>query len=109
MGDNPERLNTEASFAALCGVSPVEYSPGRRSTRRLNYGGDRQANAACTASSSPACATTRARRRTTNAAPRRARPDARSSDASSDMPPERSSTWSERSPAPLRYRGVRET
>ncbi|MFI2640836.1 transposase [Streptomyces sp. NPDC018610] len=24
MGDNPERLNTEASFAALCGVSPAE-------------------------------------------------------------------------------------
>ncbi|MDX2758869.1 IS110 family transposase [Streptomyces sp. ME08-AFT2] len=46
MGDNPERLNTEASFAALCGVSPIEYSSGRRSTRRLNYGGDRQANAA---------------------------------------------------------------
>ncbi|MFE2099714.1 IS110 family transposase [Streptomyces sp. NPDC059468] len=46
MGDNPERLNTEASFAALCGVSPVEYSSGRRSTRRLNHGGDRQANAA---------------------------------------------------------------
>nr|WP_307058482.1 IS110 family transposase [Streptomyces achromogenes] len=46
MGDNPERLNTEASFAALCGASPVEYSSGRRSSRRLNYGGDRQANAA---------------------------------------------------------------
>ncbi|WP_329222302.1 IS110 family transposase [Streptomyces sp. NBC_01485] len=46
MGDNPERLNTEASFAALCGVSPIEYSSGRRITRRLNYGGDRQANAA---------------------------------------------------------------
>ncbi|MFJ7773194.1 IS110 family transposase [Streptomyces sp. NPDC097107] len=46
MGDNPERLNTEASFAALCGVSPIEYSSGRRRTRRLNYGGNRQANAA---------------------------------------------------------------
>ncbi|MFH8413951.1 IS110 family transposase [Streptomyces collinus] len=46
MGDNPERLSTEASFAALCGVSPIEYSSGRRNTRRLNYGGDRQANAA---------------------------------------------------------------
>ncbi|MEU7362498.1 transposase [Streptomyces olivaceoviridis] len=46
MGDNPDRLNTEASFAALCGVSPIEYSSGRRSMRRLNYGGDRQANAA---------------------------------------------------------------
>ncbi|WP_018090401.1 IS110 family transposase [Streptomyces sp. FxanaC1] len=46
MGDNPERLSTEASFAALCGVSPVEYSSGRRSSRRVNHGGDRQANAA---------------------------------------------------------------
>ncbi|MFI1030194.1 transposase [Streptomyces sp. NPDC020951] len=46
MGDKPERLNTEASFAALCGVSPVEYSSGRRASRRLNRGGDRQANAA---------------------------------------------------------------
>ncbi|MER5855584.1 IS110 family transposase [Streptomyces sp900105245] len=46
MGDNPERLNTEASFAALCGVSPIEYSSGRRITRRLNHGGDRHANAA---------------------------------------------------------------
>ncbi|MFJ2008679.1 transposase, partial [Streptomyces chartreusis] len=25
-GDNPERLASEASFAALCGVSPVEKS-----------------------------------------------------------------------------------
>ncbi|MGW7074206.1 transposase [Streptomyces sp. NPDC054866] len=46
MGDNPERVQTEASFAALCGVSPVEYSSGRRSSRRLNHGGDRKANAA---------------------------------------------------------------
>ncbi|WP_253195451.1 transposase [Streptomyces sp. JHA26] len=29
-GDIPEWLNTEASFAALCGASPVEYSSGRR-------------------------------------------------------------------------------
>ncbi|MFF9169632.1 MULTISPECIES: transposase [unclassified Streptomyces] len=34
MGDDPERLNTEASFAALRGVSPVEYASGRRRTRR---------------------------------------------------------------------------
>jgi transposase len=44
--DNPERLDSEASFAALCGVSPVERSSGRRQFRRLNRGGDRQANAA---------------------------------------------------------------
>ncbi|XES00948.1 transposase [Streptomyces sp. S1D4-11] len=46
MGDSPERLSTEASFAAWCGVSPIECSSGRRTSRRLNHGGDRQANAA---------------------------------------------------------------
>ncbi|MFJ4806984.1 transposase [Streptomyces murinus] len=45
-GDKPEWLNTEASFAALCGVGPVEYSSGRGSSRRPSQGGDRQANAA---------------------------------------------------------------
>lgn len=45
-GDNPERLDNEASFAALCGTSPVEASSGKTQRRRLNRGGDRQANAA---------------------------------------------------------------
>ncbi|HEU0086885.1 MAG TPA: IS110 family transposase [Pseudonocardiaceae bacterium] len=45
-GDNPERLRTEASFAALCGVSPIEASSGKTHRRRLNRGGDRHANCA---------------------------------------------------------------
>ncbi|MEU0212406.1 transposase [Streptomyces canus] len=45
-GDNPERLASEASFAALCGVSPVEQSCGKTQRRRLSRGGNRQANAA---------------------------------------------------------------
>ncbi|WP_424921750.1 IS110 family transposase [Streptomyces sp. wa1] len=45
-GDNPDRLTDEASFAALCGVSPVEQSSGKTQRRRLNRGGHRQANAA---------------------------------------------------------------
>ncbi|GAB2963400.1 IS110 family transposase [Micromonospora polyrhachis] len=45
-GDNPQRLRSERSFAALCGASPVDASSGRTSRRRLNRGGDRQANAA---------------------------------------------------------------
>ncbi|MER8162798.1 IS110 family transposase [Streptomyces sp. NPDC094472] len=45
-GDNPERLHSEASFASLCGVSPVEASSGKTQRRRLNRGGDRQANSA---------------------------------------------------------------
>ena len=43
-GDNPERLRTEASFASLCGVSPVEASSGKVVRHRLNRGGDRDAN-----------------------------------------------------------------
>ena len=45
-GDNPGRLRREGSYAALCGVSPVEASSGNTRRRRLNRGGDRQANAA---------------------------------------------------------------
>lgn len=43
-GDNPERMSTEAAFAALCGTSPVEASSGKVTRHRLNSGGDRQAN-----------------------------------------------------------------
>ena len=45
-GDNPERLRSESSFAALCGVSPIPASSGRTDRHRLNRGGDRQANSA---------------------------------------------------------------
>lgn len=45
-GDNPQRLAHESSYAALCGVSPIEASSGQTRRRRLNRGGDRQANAA---------------------------------------------------------------
>lgn len=45
-GDNPERLRSEAAFAHLCGVSPVEASSGKVTRHRLDRGGDRQANAA---------------------------------------------------------------
>jgi transposase len=45
-GDNPERLKSEASFAALCGASPVPASSGKVTRHRLNRGGDRAANSA---------------------------------------------------------------
>lgn len=44
VGDNPDRLATEASFAHLCGVAPIPASSGQRTRHRLNRGGDRQAN-----------------------------------------------------------------
>jgi transposase len=45
-GDNSERMRSEASFAALCGVSPIPASSGRTTRHRLNRGGDRAANSA---------------------------------------------------------------
>jgi transposase len=35
-GDNPERLRSEASFASLCGISPIEASSGKVVRHRLN-------------------------------------------------------------------------
>ena len=45
-GDNPDRMRTEASFAALCGSNPIPASSGKTQRHRLNRGGDRLANAA---------------------------------------------------------------
>lgn len=45
-GDNPDRLRSEAAFAALCGVNPIPASSGKTTRHRLNRGGDRQANRA---------------------------------------------------------------
>ncbi|WP_228545902.1 IS110 family RNA-guided transposase [Microcella flavibacter] len=45
-GDNPERLATRASFAALAGVAPIPASSGQRTRHRLSRGGNRHANAA---------------------------------------------------------------
>ena len=44
-GDNPDRLDSEASWAHLCGVSPISASSGKTTRYRPNRGGDRHANA----------------------------------------------------------------
>jgi transposase len=46
VGDEPERIRSEAAFAKLCGACPVPASSGKTSRHRLNRGGHRQANAA---------------------------------------------------------------
>jgi transposase len=43
---NPKRMRSEASFAALCGVSPMPASSDKIVRHRLNRGGDRAANSA---------------------------------------------------------------
>lgn len=44
-GDNPERLATKASYAALAGTAPIPASSGQRTRHRLSRGGNRHANA----------------------------------------------------------------
>jgi transposase len=46
VGDDPERIRSEAAFAKLCGACPIPASSGKTSRHRLNRGGHRQANAA---------------------------------------------------------------
>jgi transposase len=41
---DPNRMTSEASFAALAGTSPVDASSGKQRRHRLNRGGDRQLN-----------------------------------------------------------------
>ncbi|MGH7692358.1 MAG: IS110 family transposase [Candidatus Dormibacteria bacterium] len=43
-GDNPERLRSEAAWAHLCGVAPIEASSGKVRRHRLDRGGNRHAN-----------------------------------------------------------------
>ncbi len=44
--DNPQRMHSEAAFAALCGANPIPASSGKTNRHRLNRAGDRQANSA---------------------------------------------------------------
>ena len=46
VGDNHDRIRSEAAFAKLCGVCPIPASSGKTQRHRLNRGGNRQANAA---------------------------------------------------------------
>lgn len=45
-GDNPDRLNSEAAFANLCGSAPIPASSGKVVRHRLNPHGNREANRA---------------------------------------------------------------
>ncbi|MDT9698196.1 transposase [Streptomyces sp. P17] len=106
--DNPERLDSEASFAALCGVSPVERSSGRRQYRRLNCGGDRQANAALHRIVFTRLRVDPRTQDYTSAGSKRARPGAKSSVASNATLLGRSSTWSNSYSQDPAYRGCRD-
>jgi hypothetical protein len=46
IGDNPDRLCSEAAFAHICGVAPIPASSGKTNRHRLRRGGDRSGNSA---------------------------------------------------------------
>jgi transposase len=46
IGDNRERIRSEAALAKLCGACPIPASSGKTNRHRLSRGGNRQANAA---------------------------------------------------------------
>ena len=46
IGDNPDRLRSEAAFARLVGVAPIPASSGKSNRHRLHRGGDRSGNRA---------------------------------------------------------------
>jgi transposase len=46
IGDNPDRIHSQAALAKLCGACPIPASSGKTTGHRLNRGGHRQANAA---------------------------------------------------------------
>lgn len=47
VGDNPERIHSEAALAKMAGISPIPASSGMSTGRyRINHGGHRQLNAA---------------------------------------------------------------
>jgi transposase len=59
-GDNPDRLHSEAAFAAVCGASPVEASSGRPSGTASTAVGIAPPTARCGRSPTTASCTTHA-------------------------------------------------
>ena len=81
-GDNPDRMHSEAAFAALCGASPVEASSGKTIRHRLTAAAIARPTTPCGASPWSAWPTTTRRPRPTCAAgANKAKPTARSCDA----------------------------
>ena len=83
IGDNPDRLRSEAAFARLCGVAPIPASSGRTNRHRLHRGGIVKPTPPCTWPRSSGSDTANEPRPTPNAARPKAGPNPRLSVASS--------------------------
>ena len=84
VGDNPDRLRSEASFAMMCGVCPIPASSGkthrvgRRSATVSTVAATGKPTPPCTWSSCPECAPTNEPEPTSRAEPRKGCPSVRS-------------------------------
>ena len=91
-GDNPDRLTSEAAFAHLCGVAPSRRPRARPPATGCTEAATATPTARCGWSPWAGCAGTRAPAPMWSGAPPRARPNRRSSAASSGSSPARSTT-----------------
>lgn len=80
-GDSPQRLHSEASFAALCGVSPLDASSGKQQRHRLNRAATATRIWRCGESSSSGFAGTRPHAPTSTAESAKAKHAEKSCDA----------------------------
>jgi transposase len=90
-GDNPGRLTSEAAFAALCGVNPIEASSGKTSATGSTAAATAEPTAPSTPSCSPVWVATNAPATTPNAALPKESPKRTSSAASNATSPVKSS------------------
>jgi Transposase IS116/IS110/IS902 family len=86
IGDNPDRLRSEAAFAHLCGVAPIPASSGKPTATGCTAAATGPATVRCTSPPSCASATTPAAGPTPTDEPHRVCPCPKSSAA-------RSATW----------------
>ena len=94
------RVRSEAAFASLAGVAPLEASSGQRSGTASTAAATATSTEHCTPSPSPGCAATPSPATTRPNAPPRARPTATSADPSSAPSPAASTDESRPPPAP---------
>ena len=93
-----ERFRSDAGFGLQTGTAPIPCSSGQRTQHRLNRGGDRQLNHACTSSPSPAHSATQPPRSTLRARKPRVRPPKARCAASSATSPGASTGCSQSRP-----------
>jgi transposase len=104
---HPGRCRTEAAFAKLAGVSPIQASSGKIQRHRLNRGGDRQLNQALHTIAITRWRSCPAPPTTSPDGEPKARPTARSDASSSATSPERSIERSTPPPPLDKHRSVK--